>query len=249
MAAMRKRKKQYQKELKEAEGRGEITASHGVATRWEDSQLAREQRARAASAARAGKHDTIRDSQEAAQELMEREEEKAKMHGKDPLGIIKERDFDLQTLEKAQAEQMEQALHEAQEALQKAEALGNDKVTKKAALRKDCLEGFIYRLGGIEAMENQSSLQHSILPTNPNFNPVLFLTLVHRTSNYDTLIGSLSRLSSTWERIEIHAAYPSTTLLVLRFSFFHFQTRRKIKWNSCKIWFETTFLYSFDAQR
>ena len=52
MAAFRKRQKNLRKELKEAEGRGDIAkAKHGIATRWEDSQLAREQAARAAMAA------------------------------------------------------------------------------------------------------------------------------------------------------------------------------------------------------
>lgn len=198
VAAMRKLKKSLRKELKEAEGRGEITAAMGVATRWEDSQLAREQRARAASAARAGEHETVRDSQKAAQEAMEREEEKAKVLGKDPLGIIKEKDFDLSSVDKHQAEALEKALQELVEDLNKAEATVNEKNVKKMAGKKESLEAFLDKLGGLEALENSSGLQHSILLTHPKFNPLLFLTLVHRRTTFDTLNGSMERLSSKY---------------------------------------------------
>lgn len=196
MAAMRKRKKAMRKELKEAEGRGELTKSMGVATRWVDSQLARERRAREASAARAGQHETIRDSQEAVQELMEREEEKSKVLSKDPLGIVVEDGFDLRHVEKSQAEQMEQALHELQEEVQRAEATNNEKIIRRAMAKKDSLEAFVDRLGGIDALENEMSLAHSILPTNPKFDPILLLTLIHRSTNYNALIGCMDRLTS-----------------------------------------------------
>jgi hypothetical protein len=196
MAAMRKRKKAMRKELKEAEGRGELTKSHGVATRWEDSQLARERRAREASAARAGQHETIRDSQEAVQELLEREEERSKVLSKDPLGIVTEEGFDLRNIEKIQAEQMEQALHELQEELQRAEATNSEKSIKRATAKKESLEAFIDKIGGIDGLENEVNHAHSILPTNPRFDPILLLTLVHRKTLYQTLIGCMDRLTS-----------------------------------------------------
>jgi hypothetical protein len=198
MAAFRKRKKAITKDLKDAMTRGEIEARHGVAVRWEDSELAREQRARAASAARAGVHETVRDSQEAAAELAEREDVKAKVLGKDPLGLAaKEKAaFDLQTIEKAQAEQIEQALYEFQEEYQKAEGTGDEKISKAVAAQKESLEALVERCGGIEAMENTANLKRSVLPTNQNFDPILFLTLVHRMTGYDILIESMGRLTS-----------------------------------------------------
>jgi hypothetical protein len=197
MAAFRKRQKNLRKELKEAEGRGEIRASQGVATRWEDSQLAREQRAWAASAARAGQHQTVRDSQDAAQEAVLREEEKSKLMGKDPLGLVDEDEFDLRKLETAMAEQIEQALHDLQEEIQKAESGGSEELVRKAAAQKESLEALVERMGGLEAMENPSSNVHySVLPSNPKFDPILFLTLVHRKTSYDKLMGSMGRLSS-----------------------------------------------------
>jgi Exocyst complex component Sec5 len=205
VGAMRKRNRQLRKQLKLAEGRGDIErrmrGSGGIATRWEDSQVAREQRARAsaAAAARARQlHDTVRDSQQAAHEMMEREEERAKVLGKDPIGIVKTDDFDLSTVETTQAQQMERALAELQEDAQKVESSGNEKLIKKATGKKESIEAFIERLGGLEAMENATTLQHSILPTNPKFDPLLFLTLVHRKTKYETLKGSMDKLSSAY---------------------------------------------------
>ena len=191
VAAMRKRGRK----LRKGDGR-ESSVRAGVATRWEDCQLAREQAARAASAARAGQHDSVRDSQRAARESLERQEAKATVLGKDPLGIVVEDDFDLSEIEKRQAEQMERSLAELQENLHKADSTGNEKLIKKLSGQKESLEAFIERLGGIEAMENLTNLQRSILPTNPKFDPLLFLTIVHRKTKFDKLTGSMTKLSS-----------------------------------------------------
>lgn len=213
MAAFRKRKKADTKALKDAMKSGDMEAKHGVALCWEDSQLAREQRARAASAARAGEHETVRDSQEAAMELVEREEEKAKVIGKDPLGLATTDDFDLQGLEKAQAEQIEQALYEFQEEYQKAEGTGDERISKAVASQKESLEALVERCGGIEAMENTANLKKSVLPTNQKFDPILFLTLVHRTTSYDILVDALGRLSSTYHVVCVVSEWRCLALL------------------------------------
>jgi hypothetical protein len=217
VAAMRKRNRQVRRQVRLAEGReGGGPSSSGraggggapgparrIATRWEDCQVAREQRARAAAAAQArarqNLHETVRDSQQAAHELLEREEERAKVLGKDPLGIIARTsdEFDLSTVESSQAQLMERALAELQEEAQKAESSsGNDRLVKKAMGKKESIEALVARLGGLEAMENASTLQLSVLPTSPNFDPLLFLTLVHRKTKFETLKGSMDKLSS-----------------------------------------------------
>jgi Exocyst complex component Sec5 len=205
VATMRKRRKDLKMAMKTAVQSGEMgRGSAGVATRWEDSLVAREQQARAAAAARgnaaagtAAGHDTVRDSQEAAKEEAERNEGKAKVMGKDPLEIVTVEDFDLRHVEKSQAEYMEQALHDVQTEMQKAEAMNaTDELRAKVTAQKESLEALIDRMGGIEAMENVENLKYSVLPTSPKFDPILFLTLVHRSDNYDTLVGSLDRLSS-----------------------------------------------------
>jgi hypothetical protein len=244
MAAFRKQKKQAQRDLKAAARRGDIKATQGVATRWEDSQLAREQRARAAAASAArgagGSHETVRDSQDAAAELVEREEEKAKLLGKDPLGIIdsatnvnstsKDRsmigttsdgvsvDFDLRRIDANQANQIEKALYELTEELQKAESAGLEKRVKELTAQKESLESLVDRCGGMDAMESNNA-RRSVLPTNPNFDPILFLTLVHRSTTYDQLVSSLSQLSSTYNllklRIKLHPKVSQNATLSL----------------------------------
>ena len=197
VGALRKRRKDMDKELKSAVKAGEVSAvsAGAVAVRWEDCQLARVQKARAASAARAGKHITVRDSKEAEKEEKERESEKNKVLGKDPLGVTKEI-FDLREIEKNQAELVEKALVEVQEELAKAEAGGQEPVIHKAESKKESIEKLVEDLGGLEAVESKSSLKKSVLPTSSNFDPILFLTLVHRSASYDKLVGSLGRLSS-----------------------------------------------------
>ena len=196
VAAMRKRRKDAEREIKAME-KGE--AVNTVATRWEDSQLAREQATRAAMAGKTGQHGTVRDSQEAAKEEFEREEEKSKNLARDPLGIIKSEEFDLRDVDKSQAELFEQALIEIQEEITKAEAAGDEAMAAKFAQQKESLESLIDRLGGLEALENAANREFSVLPTSPKFDPRLFLTLVHRDADYDVLVGSLDRLSSSAE--------------------------------------------------
>jgi hypothetical protein len=200
MMAFRKHKKTVRKDLKEAAGHGDITATAGgPAERWEDSQLAREQRARAAQAARAGIHETVRDSQEAAQEAADREEEKARALSKDPLGIVDTDDFDIRHIERSQAEIMEQALHDLLLEVQQAEATGVEELITRVVSQKESLEAMVELMGGIEGMENTPNLTHSVVPTSHKFDPVLFLTLVHRTTSYDELTGSLQRLTNKTE--------------------------------------------------
>jgi exocyst complex component 2 len=200
VAAMRKRRKETEKEIKSAMEKGELAATTGAAAvRWEDSQLAREQAARAVMAGKTGQHSTVRASQEAAKEEFEREEEKSKNLARDPLGVIQSEDFNLRDVDKSLAELFEQALLEIQEELQKAEAANDEALVRKIATQKESLETLIDRMGGIEAIENATSNVYSVLPTSPKFDPRLFLTLVHRGADYATLVGSLDKLSSKTE--------------------------------------------------
>mgnify|MGYP005855769673 CR=1 FL=1 len=166
IAVMRKRRKETAKEMKSM-ARDGAHQNHATAIRWEDSQLAREQAARAAMAGKTGKHETVRDSQEAAKEEFERQDERSKNLARDPLGIIQTPDFNLRDVDKSQAELFEQALLEIQEELQKAEAAGDEATVAKIAQQKESLESLIDRMGGIEAMENAANQKYSVLPTSP----------------------------------------------------------------------------------
>jgi hypothetical protein len=224
MAAMRKRQKSVRQELRSAGGhRGTL---HAV--RWADSRLAREMAVRERAlqkqqtAATTTTTHMVRDSADALQELQAREEEKAKILGKDPLGIHHaitdiapnavlanvanaEEYFDLRYFEVRQGEQIEMAIQEVQEDVLRAESMvsqqqpGADEILKKHLLQKASLEQLMESLGGLEMMDQAHQQQKaSILPTRPTFNPLLFLTILHRRTAYKDLLESMERLSGTW---------------------------------------------------
>lgn len=254
MAAIRKRQKTIRKEmLAEGGHRGTINA-----VRWADSRLAREMAVRERTLnnqnynnKNALTNNTVRDSADAIQEIQAREDEKAKILGKDPLGVYhsiteiapnaniavtanvtggmnsnnnNEDYFDLRYFEARQGEQIETALQEIQEDIMKAEAMvvqsgsnavAAEEILKKHILQKQSLEQLIESLGGLERIENNvsangtattsftnhntlaSSNRSSILPTRPTFHPLLFLTILHRKTQYKDLLESTERLSST----------------------------------------------------
>lgn len=202
LAMMRKRQKKMQKDLNKANKKMGML-EEGPAMRWEDSQLYREQQLRAASnkkAAEAGQHhETVRESQEAMNELAQREEERAKVLGRDPLGL-KGDEFDLRTTQDTQAEFMERTLQALEEGVHKAERETSEDAKKNAEdefkkqqAQKESLMAIVDRLGGLDQLENPT---RSVLPTDPTFDPMLFLTLVHREVGYRQLIGSVDRLTS-----------------------------------------------------
>lgn len=201
LAGLRRKRRAAKKEIIEATQAGELEKRQkGPALRWEDSQLYREQRARLAAHQRMQQggeyHDTVRDSQEAAAEMADREEEKSKILRKDPLGL-KDTEFDLRTIEKGQVEVLEQALLEFQEELRKGEAGGEDEKTLRA--KKESLESILDTIVGVAGAEAAiRDTGKSILPTEANFDPILFLTLVHRKATYEELVGSMNRLSSKY---------------------------------------------------
>lgn len=198
-AGLRRKRRTAKKDVMDAAQKGEWEKQRkGPALRWEDSQLYREQRSRFAAHERMQQggefHDTVRDSQEAAAEMAEREEEKSKILRKDPLGL-KDTDFDLRNVEKTQVEVLEQALMEFQEELRKGEAGGEDDIGLRA--KKESLESILDGIVGVAGAEaGIRETGRSILPTEPHFDPILFLTLVHRKATYEELVGSMNRLSS-----------------------------------------------------
>ena len=211
LAGLRRRRKAAKKELLEATKTGDLEEMKGPALRWEDSQLYREQRARQAAHERMQQdgefHDNVRDSQKAAMEIYERENEKAKVMRRDPLGL-KDDKFDLRTIQNNQVDYLEQALLELNEELRKGEAGGEIEPALHA--KKESLESILDGIVGMSVtgsgMNSSGKIVgssligaisgRSTLPTDPNFDPLLFLTLVHRKASYEELVGSMDRLSS-----------------------------------------------------
>ena len=159
------------------------------AVRWADSQVAREQALR-----RADIQGQRRQSQDEAQELAEREREKQKALSKDPLT---DEPVDLLQAESKLSEQIELALTENQEEVQKQESAGLEEMTQKALLQKESLEQMVEKFGGLEGLEHATKA--SVLPTNSKFNPLLFLTLLHRKTPYKDLNASMDNLLSKTE--------------------------------------------------
>ena len=169
MAAIRKRQKTIRKEmLAEGGHRGTI---HAV--RWADSRLAKEMAVRERTlnnqnySKNAPTSNTVRDSADAMQEIQAREDEKAKILGKDPLGVYHaitdiapnanipvtanvssnnniEDYFDLRYFEERQGEQIEIALQEVQEDIMKAESMlvqsGGTSAATEEMLKKHLLQ-------------------------------------------------------------------------------------------------------------
>ena len=197
LAEIKKKRKADKKAVKES---GDMSNRRGPAMRWEDSQLYKEQQARIAAHQRMqeqegdGFHDTVTDNLRMAQEMAEREEEKSKILRKDPLGL-QGGDFDLRALEKNQIDHLEQGLLELQEEIRKGEAGGEDNNVLRA--KKESLESILDGIVGVGGTtEGLSGTGHSVLPTEAQFDPILFLTLVHRNASYDELLGSMNRLNS-----------------------------------------------------
>ena len=210
---MKRRKKKSSKK------KNRLDSSHkeelsGPALRWEDSNLYREQQFRMAAQKRLqggigsssnNTHDNVRESQEAAAELAEREEEKNKLLRRDPLGLHGV-EFDLKAIETEQVDHLEQALSQLQEELSKAEAGGEDDQALRA--KKESLEmvldGVVGMANGVGGLSNHGNglkkTGKSILPIDSNFDPILFLTLVHQSASYEELVGSMNRLSSTYRK-------------------------------------------------
>jgi hypothetical protein len=200
--ARRKRRAAKKEGLESTEAGALEKQRKGPALRWEDSHLYREQRARFAAHQRMQEggefHDTVRDSQEAAAEIIEREEEKSSFLRKDPLGL-KAPEFDLRNIEKTQIQVLEQALLEFQEELRKGEAGGEDDKALRA--KKESLESILDGIIGVAGAEaGIRDTGQSVLPTESHFDPILFLTLVHRNATYEELVGSMNRLSSKLPR-------------------------------------------------
>ena len=135
---------------------------------------------------------------------------------RDPLGIHNDEEiFDLRTIEIDQVDYLEQALNELQEELSKVEAGGEDDDGDALRAKKESLETVLDGLsmtaatnsnntdGNSNRNNNNNNVNNrntntgkSILPTDSNFDPILFLTLVHRKASYEELVGSMNRLSS-----------------------------------------------------
>lgn len=126
------------------------------------------------------------------------------MLGRDPLGIQRSDHFDLLEIENNRESLILQALNEIEAEidyeLSSASESNVDKVNWLEAQRQSLLafveakrKSAANSRAGVELKEAHSF--PSVLPTSPDFDPILFLTLVHRNATYQDLQESTSRLS------------------------------------------------------
>lgn len=182
---------------------------HGPAERWEDSDLFKILKAKELLEEKGREQLTVRDSQEAMAERARLEEEKAKALQKDPLGVRHDKEFDLSHIQGLRVDMLVQSLKDLEEEMNEVE----QERDKNLNMDKDTAEGFNQKLRNLEsqkeslesvldsittmgAEETNIASDRSILPIDPNFDPILFLTLVHRNATYDILSDSMDRLSN-----------------------------------------------------
>lgn len=183
----------------------------GPPVRWEDSDIYRSQIARQNALAKGKALETLREVEDSAAIKIKQEEEKAKLLARDPLGVRSD-DFDLRVVQEQRNDLLEQAIRDIEDEIDEAQQTDHgDEKEKQQHLtnlkeQKESLESVVDALNGMSTMEtpaNATSSQPlhgnkngSILPTDPNFDPLLFLTLVHRNASFHRLAKSIGRLSS-----------------------------------------------------
>ncbi|KAL3797514.1 hypothetical protein HJC23_009878 [Cyclotella cryptica] len=141
----------------------------------------------------------VQQREKAIAERKRAEEAKQRLIGRDPLGI-RTKQFDLREIDANRSYLIQQLLHELEAEIQAELALaseaGVEKVNWLEAQRQAILtlvESKKTNTGG--EGDEQSLVLPSILPTSPDFDPILFLTLAHRDTSYKELFDSTSRLS------------------------------------------------------
>jgi hypothetical protein len=188
--------------------------TEGPPMRWEDSALYQEQVVKA----KATQRSSARDAQQAAAEEKRQEKEKLKAQGKDPLGL--KPNINLREIQSLKIELLEQAVKDLDEEIRAERNRGDTEEEHIQSLeaQKDSLEHILDTMGDMDPSSREfgdeeskaNSGEKSIILSDSNFDPLLFLTLVHRNANYDTLMKSIDRLSSTLLPILIVACVMSS---------------------------------------
>ena len=152
---------------------------------WSETQMASETE-------RASGEIFVKEEREKAMaERKKAEEEKKRLIGRDPLGIHSMNEVDLQEIENSREYLIEQTLHEIEAAIESELAM----VSESGVEKVNWLEAQRQALLALIEAKKKSDKDPSILPTSPDFDPIFFLTLVHRHTTYQDLLDSTSRLS------------------------------------------------------
>lgn len=196
---------------------GSTLHSSDLPTRWEDSKLAQAQ-------IQLDTHNAVSEKDE--EKLRIYNEEKQQILRRDPLNIRPD-NFDLKYIQEQAVELLQDAIHDMEEEMEEYEprerfeevARKRRKARDKYAYsvehlvslgsQKNALEAILYGKDIGESPKNDNEEEKStlkpaqdlsILPSDPNFNPMLFLTLVHKNTSYEELVDSMKCLDSEYDR-------------------------------------------------
>jgi hypothetical protein len=115
------------------------------------------------------------------------------------LGIKTKGQFDLRAIDSNRSYLVQQQLHHIESEIQSELALssesGVEKVNWLEAQRQAILKLIETKKIGGGDEDDQDLMLPSVLPTSKDFDPILFLTLVHGDTSYKELLESTSRLS------------------------------------------------------
>ncbi|KAL7541186.1 hypothetical protein ACHAXR_012938 [Thalassiosira sp. AJA248-18] len=157
----------------------------GKPTRWSETQIASEKMTVS------GAVFLQEERENAIAERKKAQEEKKRLIGRDPLGIHSVERFDLRDIDSNRDHFIQQTLIGIEQQIDDELALASESGVE----RVNWLESQRQALLAIVEAKNEPRGLPSILPTNPDFDPILFLTLVHRDASYQELQESTSRLS------------------------------------------------------
>jgi hypothetical protein len=194
-----------------------LPSSH-LPTRWEDSKLAQ-------AKIQLDTHNAV--SMKDEEKLRLYNEEKQRILRKDPLNIRPD-NIDLQYIQEQAVELLQEAIHDLEEELEEYEPRERfEEVARKRKKKKDKYAYFVEHLASLGSQkdaletilhgkdidegpgddheEEKSNLlpakDLSILPSDPNFNPMLFLTLVHKNTSYKELVNSIGCLDGEYNSV------------------------------------------------
>lgn len=212
-------------------------------TTWDKSKLALKQiqlSSAESGAVRAGEEMEMGGKDE--EKLRKLDAEQQKLQGKDPLGIRPE-DFDIHDIQGRTKEILEGAINDLGEEIEDFDhdeksfennrrrkmkrdknaytvdqllSLGSQKNSLEAILRGETRGDKNNDREEGEEKSNSVAQDLSILPTDANFDPLLFLTLVHRNAGYKDLKESIRRLDSKYHvflKSELPIIYLDLTVL------------------------------------
>jgi len=170
-------------------------------TRWDQSQLSMKA---ITFSVDARVREAEREKEEADRLRARQEDEKKRTIGRDPLGLRGE-DFDLRVVQKNRDLLIEQALEEIAALGAADEKVSSESTLAKVISKEAKKKSLFVALKKEEEDESKSTesnanenvtIDGSIVTTDPNFDPILFLTLVHGGSTFDALHDGLERLNN-----------------------------------------------------